>query len=418
MSLKFLRTGLILVLPAVFCWGKIPAVVFNISADSSGFVFIVDKQKQVLLVAKSPAPQQLHTIREFRITTGKEAGDKRREGDQRTPEGIYYVTGQVPEKKLTPKYGPAAFILDYPNFVDKLDGRNGSNIWIHGRDEAIRDWMTEGCISLDNQNLLLLSRYIHIPQTAVIICDELNPRFYLDEAAYQKELTQWERFLTNWAQAWRRGLIDEYVDYYAPDFRDEGGRDRQHFKAYKADLEKRYAWKDVRLEKVLVLTSQQETHVRFVQKYQSPTFYSEGWKKLILIPTHSGWKIVYEKFSPIRPRQSTTELITGFVQQWLKAWEQKDLNAYLSCYSPDFSSDGYDYQGWRQYKSELFKTLDQIKIEYTQLVVELPQPFTYVVTFKQTYQANGYRDVGIKKLTIVGPADRLQITKEEWEKTN
>lgn len=395
---------------------SMPAVVFNISADTTEYILIVDKQQQKLFVVQSPKPQELQVLREFRITTGKEPGDKMREGDHRTPEGIYYVIDKVPSSQLLPKYGPAAYVLDYPNFVDKLDGRNGSNIWIHGRDEAIRDRITEGCVSLENSHILQLANYIQIRKTPVIICDDLNARFKSDKNGYLARQIQWQDYLTGWANAWKEGALDKYVNYYAANFRDEGGRNRAQFKAYKANLEERYAWKDVRLEKISVLTSQQETHVRFIQKYQSPFFYSEGWKKLILIPTGNDWKIISEKFSPTRPRQNTAEFVEKFIQQWLQAWRSRDLNAYLSYYAPDFHSDGYDLNGWRKYKADLFTSVDQIDIQYANLDVQIPEPLTYQVTFRQTYRADGYSDVGIKTMTLKGPADRLQIVREEWKK--
>jgi len=395
---------------------SLPAVVFNISADTTEYILVVDKQQQKLFVVQSPQPQDLQIIREFRITTGKEPGDKMREGDHRTPEGIYYVTDKVPTAQLSPKYGPAAYALDYPNFVDRLEGRNGSNIWIHGRDEAIRDRITEGCVSLENSHILQLASYIQIRKTPVIICEDLSSQFKSDKNSYLAQQTQWQDYLSGWANAWKEGSLDKYIDYYAANFRDEGGRNRVQFKAYKANLEKRYEWKDVRLEKISVLMSKQETHVRFIQKYQSPFFYSEGWKQLILIPTGNHWKIISEKFSPTRPRQNTAEFVEKFIQQWLQAWRSRDLNAYLDCYAPDFHSDGYDRSGWRKYKAELFAAINQIDVQYDNLEVQTTQPLTYQVTFRQIYRADGYRDVGIKTVILKGPADRLQIIQEEWKK--
>ncbi len=398
-------------------WGReIPAVIFNISADSSEYVLLVDKRLQKLYVAESNAPQEINLVKEFRITTGKVAGDKEREGDRRTPEGIYYIEGVIPSNKLTKKYGPAAYILDYPNFVDRLQGRNGSNIWIHGRDEAIRDRITEGCISLDNNQLLTLGSYLKIKQTPVIIYDNLDGYLVTNKQDYQKNWSTWQDYLNSWVQAWQQGALDQYVDYYAPTFRDEGGRSKPHFRAYKASLEERYAWKRVNLEKILLLTSRQETHVRFIQKYQSPYFYSEGLKKLILIPTESGWKIVSETFSPTRRRLSTEEFIENFLQKWEKAWETKDIESYCACYAPSFRSDGMDFQTWRKYKNEIFTSLGQINIERNNLKVQSPQALTYTVAFRQIYQADGYRDVGLKTLVIQGTPDSLRIVREEWKK--
>ncbi|CAI6147276.1 MAG: hypothetical protein SPLUMA1_SPLUMAMAG1_01934 [uncultured Sulfurimonas sp.] len=58
------------------------------------------------------------------------ACDKIREGDLRTPIGVYKLVKKL--SKVDSFYGPLAFATSYPNSYDKYLGKNGSGIWIHG----------------------------------------------------------------------------------------------------------------------------------------------------------------------------------------------------------------------------------------------------------------------------------------------
>jgi len=391
--------------------------VINISADSTGYIFVVDKANQKMLVVKSDAPSDIKIVNKYKITTGRRSGDKERRGDLKTPEGIYYIDGRVPSSNLTPKFGPIAFSLDYPNFVDRLQKRNGSNIWIHGRDEAIKDFITEGCISMENNQILGLRKYIDIDQTPVIILDNLSD-YSVDQAEYKSTINRWSEFTNGWARSWDSGDIPAYCSYYDPKYVDGSGRNLAKFKEYKSRLEKTYKWKTVIIDKVFVLISDKETHLKFRQRYLSPTFYSEGQKNLTLIPTKSQWKIIRETFETSSPRISTAEMIEQFLNGWEVAWEKQGIEDYLAFYAPDFFGGGYDLTGWRKYKSDLFQSVKKVSVERSGLKVQSTEKHVWNVTFRQIYQADGYRDVGEKTMTIKGFPGDLKIINEEWRESN
>jgi len=409
------RFGLILLiqLPIAILADQIFSNVINISADSTGYILVVDKTHQKMYMVISKTPGALEVVNEYRITTGRQIGDKEREGDLKTPEGIYYVNGRVPDSKLTPKYGPIAYTLDYPNFVDRLQNRSGSNIWIHGRDEAIKDFITEGCISLENGQILSLGKYITINQTPVIILNDLSA-YNVKQSEYQAGITEWANFADGWAQSWDAGAISAYIGYYAPSFRDETGRNLKQYKAFKSALEERYQWKKVLVDKVSVLVSEHETHLKFRQRYLSPIFYSEGQKQLFLIPQNSEWKIVRETFALTTPRLSTDELLEQFLQSWENAWEKREIDTYLAFYADDFIGGEYDLAGWRVYKTQVFQSVEKVRIERGAMRVQTNEEQVWKITFRQIYQADGYRDEGTKTMTIKGFPGNLKIVREEW----
>lgn len=55
-----------------------------------------------------------------------------------------------------PYYGPFAFATTYPNLLDKVQGKTGGGIWIHGYPldgTRLDEFKTRGCIALFNENL-------------------------------------------------------------------------------------------------------------------------------------------------------------------------------------------------------------------------------------------------------------------------
>src|SRR5258708_25685727 len=68
---------------------------------------------------------------DYYVSSGKNGGLKVREGDEKTPIGVYHVTESLPRQKLSDFYGSGAFPINYPNEWDRIQGRNGHGIWLH-----------------------------------------------------------------------------------------------------------------------------------------------------------------------------------------------------------------------------------------------------------------------------------------------
>ena len=73
------------------------------------------------------------------MSIGLEGVGKQRAWDRKTPLGVYFITEELDTSKLAPKYGIAAFPLDYPNAWDRYNERTGSGIWLHGVDASAPD---------------------------------------------------------------------------------------------------------------------------------------------------------------------------------------------------------------------------------------------------------------------------------------
>ncbi|KLN65131.1 MULTISPECIES: L,D-transpeptidase family protein [Vibrio] len=117
----------------------------------------VDKSKRrMYLIAND------QVIKEFRIALGKQPkGHKRYEGDQRTPEGRYYLDFVIEDSEFY-----RSIHISYPNdrdvaYASSLSLDPGGNIKIHGlKNGETRpvkyvqsfDW-TDGCIAISNQEM-------------------------------------------------------------------------------------------------------------------------------------------------------------------------------------------------------------------------------------------------------------------------
>ncbi len=119
-----------------------------------------------VIVMKSDRKLQLHSgaalVKEYKISLGgSPTGHKEREGDQRTPEGLYVLDYK---KKDSSFY--RAIHISYPNQQDRANARaggypSGGLIMIHGQRNGLGwlgwlvqkfDW-TDGCIALSNSDM-------------------------------------------------------------------------------------------------------------------------------------------------------------------------------------------------------------------------------------------------------------------------
>lgn len=147
---------------------------------------------------------KLRLIGDFYISIGKFGMGKTLEGDQRTPQGVYFIGRQIPGPRLPEFYGKGALTLNYPNDWDKSVERSGDGIWLHGSppDQFARlPEASDGCIVLANPDLILLMKTLD-RQTPVLIRDKLQWTAP-SERASAKTADTFVHVLDNWQQAWK-----------------------------------------------------------------------------------------------------------------------------------------------------------------------------------------------------------------------
>lgn len=135
-------------------------------------VIVVDKARQQIRVYSHE--NKWRTIAKWPCSTGKQSGPKEREGDQRTPVGVYFAVRDVGQKFLNDTYGTRALPLDYPNELDRRNHRSGSAIWLHGTDRPLLPRDSNGCVVMENHVIDRLAPYIHLNRTPVIIVERVR----------------------------------------------------------------------------------------------------------------------------------------------------------------------------------------------------------------------------------------------------
>lgn len=116
---------------------------------------IVDKTARRMALV-----QDGQTVREYRVALGfSPKGDKERQGDGRTPEGVYRIDRRNDQSSYHLSLG-----LDYPQPEDRARAAAGGydpggDIMIHGQPNALPDDMvikgdwTAGCIAVSNAEM-------------------------------------------------------------------------------------------------------------------------------------------------------------------------------------------------------------------------------------------------------------------------
>jgi murein L,D-transpeptidase YafK len=103
---------------------------------------------------------------------GNPEGPKQFEGDQKTPEGVYYIDRRNPSSNYYLSLG-----ISYPNDRDRAYAKSlgkspGGDIFIHGRDGKHRgrgqDW-TAGCIAVKDREMRDIYAMVRVGTEIVIV---------------------------------------------------------------------------------------------------------------------------------------------------------------------------------------------------------------------------------------------------------
>ncbi|MFZ6773599.1 L,D-transpeptidase family protein [Undibacterium sp. SXout7W] len=195
----------------------IPRAVLQLREDQKQ-VLVVDAKKSRMYVYENHAGQ-LKLTNDYYVSQGKFGTNKLKEGDQKTPLGVYYITSRLSGSKLPDFYGPGALPLNYPNEWDKINGRNGSGIWLHGMPSesfSRPPLASDGCVVLTNPDFLKIASVIDIGKTPVIISEQVefvnHTKWNVDKSLANKLIDDWRldlesqnanRVLTNYSRNFR-----------------------------------------------------------------------------------------------------------------------------------------------------------------------------------------------------------------------
>ena len=247
--------------------------------ESYSTLLTCNKEKSELNLYTQDENNQYKFKKKYSAFTGKTKGDKVKEGDLRTPIGVYQLTKKI--YKLDSFYGPLAFVTSYPNIYDKFRGKNGSGIWIHGfPTQQKRDEFTKGCIAINNNNIKGLDKEINIKNTLLII-NQSETQNDITKTVLTSILAQ----LYSWRYSWLYNDINGYLKFYANDFIREDGMNFDRFKKYKTRIFNKKESKSILFNKIAVIpypNTKNIYQITFEELYKSKNYKFEGEKTLMV----------------------------------------------------------------------------------------------------------------------------------------
>ncbi|HUU41058.1 MAG TPA: L,D-transpeptidase family protein [Desulfatiglandales bacterium] len=399
--------------------GLVPDVFLYPNIENAKYMLLVEKISQKAYLYDLNNIDQ--PLKDYPCSTGENAGPKANKNDKKTPEGVYFVTNSFREKDLTSIYGARAFPIDYPSPRDSKLGREGYGIWIHGRDQGLKPRDTNGCIAFRNEDIIELSNHIDKRFTPIIVTGKIN---FISKKELERESSELKRFIMDWIEVWKKGEIDIYMSNYSKDFTAQG-KNWDQWRAYKSHLSKKYGAVDIKIDSLEILRENGIVLAKFDQVYDASRFYSVGEKRLYLQKNVEKWEIIDEFFkqekelskeptSPTSEKQEDLSAIENLISNWRKAWQEKDLEGYMDSYATDFFSQGLNREDWGIYKSEIIKQYSQIKVNMSNLKIDLLSPDKAKITFIQEYYADKYSDKGKKTIKLIKKNGKWKIRSETW----
>ncbi len=238
----------------------------------------------------------LRLVENYYTTLGKQGIPKEREGDKKTPIGVYQVVSQIAGKKLPDLYGWGAFPINYPNEWDRLRGKTGYGIWLHGVPSdtyARAPLASDGCIALANPDIEELGSRVQVGATPVIIAERVE---WVAPEALRGERDAFAKRLEAWLTDWQSRDAERYLSHYAPDFR-SGGMDLAAWRAHKLRVNAAKTWIKVSLSNLSVFRAPGAPGVitvSFDQDYRSSNLAQQTRKRQYWVEEGGRWKIAYE----------------------------------------------------------------------------------------------------------------------------
>ena len=281
----------------------LPAPLLLLNDYFSHHVIVAEKSTHMLYLYKNEGGLPV-LKQKYQMATGKKAGDKIFQGDHRTPEGIYHFSEFLTHQDLLKRhgksgeiYGVGAFVMNYPNPIDRYTGKTGGGIWLHSTNDETRidkGLDSRGCIVAHNQNLIKISQYIELNKTPIVVVHNLD---HLNKKAWQGNRDKIMSTVESWVEAWRSEDFKTYISHYSKSkFKDPSRGSYKTFRNYKRAVFANPGAPEIGLSNLTILKTQDYAVVTFKQDYTSNTIQDAGKKILYLQQdAYYNWKIVAQR---------------------------------------------------------------------------------------------------------------------------
>ncbi|MGP1675612.1 MAG: L,D-transpeptidase family protein [Burkholderiales bacterium] len=273
---------------------RVPRYLMQLREDQRYAIVVDNKRSRLYLYQNENGRPRF--VADYYISTGKRSGEKTREGDEKTPVGVYHVTASLPRNKLSDFYGSGAFPISYPNEWDKRHGRNGHGIWLHGTPSdtySRAPRASNGCVVLANADLDALSNKLQIGLTPVIISEQVE---WLSLDDWNAERNALNAEIERWRSDWESLDTERYLTHYSNKFSAE----RQNFAdwgRHKRQVNSGKSWIKLTLSNFSMFRNpgnEELVVVTFDQDYRSNNLINTMKKRQYWTKEGGKWRIIYE----------------------------------------------------------------------------------------------------------------------------
>lgn len=236
-----------------------------------------------------------YLIKDYYASHGRGGTGKRKQGDKKSPVGVYFTTGRLLDKNLPQRYGAGALPLNYPNAWDYRMKRTGNGIWIHGSpvDTYSRPPLASlGCLSLTNPDFQEVDSLIDIKNTPVILGENFE---WVTRKEWKSQQSKILSVVKNWEADWESLDFSRYIGNYSKEFSD-GKNKFSTFSNQKKRVNSRKDFINIELNDLNIFTYPDSDLmvVSFDQDYKSSNYNGSGLKRQYWKKETGQWKIAYE----------------------------------------------------------------------------------------------------------------------------
>ncbi len=407
---------------------KIPRSLVFIPDNSSAV--LVEKNSQRIFLYSSDK-QKMHEVFDFSCSTGANNGIKSRSGDKKTPEGVYFFKDQYEDRYLAPVYGKKAFPTDYPNFLDKRAGRDGSAIWLHGTNKKLKPRDSNGCVAMNNSEILKLSKYISLNSTPMVVVDKI---VYTDRKILDSEKNGILKMLGNWVKSFENGDYHDFLSFYDSSYLPDMRWWRKWWKTREKIKTKGDSFELLKGQSGIYRSGDVFVTLFDLSLGLAAEHMEIGKKEIFIRKTEKGYKIIGDQFKTFSHKLARKKnplcyaagrlaamqdhkifSFSKMIDAWLKAWSSKDMKKYAEFYSKNFYSDKMNKSRWIARKKRLAHKYRQIHVTADNIKIYKSKKKT-IVSFFQVYRATGFTATGIKKLILVKKGNLWKIYRENWKR--
>jgi len=273
---------------------RVPRYLMQMRQDQR-YAIVVDNKRSRLYLYQNESGRP-RFVADYYISTGKRGGEKTREGDEKTPQGVYHVTASLPRKKLTDFYGSGAFPISYPNEWDRRHGRNGHGIWLHGTPSdtySRAPRASNGCVVLANADLDALSEKLQIGLTPVIISEQVE---WLSLDDWNAERNALNAEIERWRSDWESLDTERYLSHYSKNFSADG-ESFTEWGRHKRQVNSGKQWIKLKISNFSMFRNPGKDElvvVTFDQDYRSSNLANAMKKRQYWTKEGGKWRIVYE----------------------------------------------------------------------------------------------------------------------------